>query len=401
MARSLGYGGTARLARELAAVRARVSARFASLGREPTSEDVSFERLAAALDAGDEPAVAAAAAERFGPAAAADLPRHLMALARRPDGPLGATTRDRDAAFARLLVDGLAGAADPEQAARLLSAFFARFATPSVYVRGLAEDPRMVRALTSLLGASAFLGESLVGHPDLADRVLFARGAPTPAVARAQLDEEVVQLGEQATDVDAFVGALRRAKRRVTFEVGLADLAGELSTRETAHVLTALADATLDHACRFAMRERGMGDERGLALVAMGKLGGREIGYGSDLDLFFVYEPEAAAGPAGSPRTRPSAARVSPSACCASSARRTARGPATSSTPACARRAARGSSSCRSRRSRATSRSRRRHGSGRRSSRRARARATTRWAPASSSSRRAPRTSGARPIRSA
>jgi glutamate-ammonia-ligase adenylyltransferase len=90
--------------------------------------------------------------------------------------------------------------------------------------------------------------------------------------------------------VDAFVGALRRAKRRVTFEVGLADLSGELAGREAAHVLTALADATLEHACRFAMRERGMGDGRGLALVAMGKLGGREIGYGSDLDLLFVYD---------------------------------------------------------------------------------------------------------------
>jgi glutamate-ammonia-ligase adenylyltransferase len=235
--------------------------------------------------------VAAAAAEHFGQAAGTDLPRHLMALARRPDGPLGATTRDRDAAFARLLVDALAGAADPEQATRQLAAFFARFATPSLYVRGLADEPRMVRALTSLLGASAFLGASLVGHPELADRVLFARGIPTPEVARAQVDAEVAELGAAASDVDAFVGALRRAKRRVTFEVGLADLAGELSTREAAHVLTALAEATLVQACRFAMGERGLDETHGLALIAMGKLGGREIGYGSDLDLLFVYEP--------------------------------------------------------------------------------------------------------------
>jgi glutamate-ammonia-ligase adenylyltransferase len=93
-----------------------------------------------------------------------------------------------------------------------------------------------------------------------------------------------------APDVDAFVGALRRAKRRVTFEVGLADLAGDLSPREVSATLTALADAALDRACRYAMRERGLPEDRGLALVAMGKLGGSEIGYGSDLDLFFVYE---------------------------------------------------------------------------------------------------------------
>jgi glutamate-ammonia-ligase adenylyltransferase len=112
VARSLGYDETPGLLRELAEVRARVSARFASLGREPTSEDVSFERLGAALDEGDEAAVAAAAAERFGVSAGGDLPRHLMALARRPDGPLGAATRDRDAAFARLLVDALAPSSD-------------------------------------------------------------------------------------------------------------------------------------------------------------------------------------------------------------------------------------------------------------------------------------------------
>jgi glutamate-ammonia-ligase adenylyltransferase len=290
IARSLGYGGLTELEKELVAVRSRVSARFASLGREPAALDPSFDRLAAALDSGDEAAVAVATVERFGSWASGDLPRHLLVLGRRPDAPLGSTTRDRDPAFVRLLVDGLAGAADPEQATRLLAAFFARLSTPGVYVRALGEDPRTVRALVSLLGASTFLGEALVAHPDLADRVVYARGVPSPEVARGQVDEEVAALGADARDIDAFVGALRRAKRRVTFEVGLADLAGDLGTREVTHALTALADATLEHACRFAMTERGLDDGRGMTLIAMGKLGGGEIGYGSDLDLLFVYE---------------------------------------------------------------------------------------------------------------
>jgi glutamate-ammonia-ligase adenylyltransferase len=290
-ARSLGYEGGDALVRELGEVRSRVGNRFAALGREPTSAEVSLERLGVALDALDEPAVAAAAADRFGGAAASDLPRHLMTLARRPDAPLGAATRDRDPFFARRLVDAIADASDPEQAARLLAAFFARFATPGVYVRAMADDTRLLRALCSLLGASAFLGEALVGHPDLADSVAYARGVPTPEIVCAQLDEELHALPpEQARDVDLWVGALRRAKRRVTFELGLADLGGELGTRETARALTAFADATLAHACRFAMEERELEVDRGLALVAMGKLGGREIGYGSDLDLLFVFE---------------------------------------------------------------------------------------------------------------
>jgi glutamate-ammonia-ligase adenylyltransferase len=290
IARSLGYGDPAALGHELAAVRRRVSSRFATLGHEPV-RDPSVERLWAALDTQDEATVALAAAPRFGVAASSYLPRHLLALAHPPDRPLGAPTRDRDPELARRLLDAIADAADPEQAARLLSSFFARTGTPGVYLRALSDEPRLVRGLCSLLGASAFLGEALVAHPDLVDRVVYARGVPTPAVASAQMDEEVAALTlDDAHDVDAFVGALRRAKRRVTFEVGLADLAGELGTREAAQVLASLADATLEHACRFAMRERGLDPSRGLALIAMGKLGGREIGYGSDLDLLFVYE---------------------------------------------------------------------------------------------------------------
>ena len=158
----------------------------------------------------------------------------------------------------------------------------------------MADEPRLVRAVCSLTGASAFLGESLVAHPDLMDQVLYTRSAPTPQGAAAQVALEVESLAAaEAEDVDAFVGALRRAKRRVTFEVGLADLAGEISVWEAGRILTGLADATLEAACRFALRERASSvppEKPGLTVVAMGKLGGREIGYGSDLDVFFIYE---------------------------------------------------------------------------------------------------------------
>jgi glutamate-ammonia-ligase adenylyltransferase len=86
-----------------------------------------------------------------------------------------------------------------------------------------------------------------------------------------------------------FVGALRHAKSRIMMEVGLAELSGELLTRESTMVLSAVADATLEHAVSYALSEKGL--EGGLSVIAMGKLGGREIGYGSDLDIFFLYEP--------------------------------------------------------------------------------------------------------------
>jgi glutamate-ammonia-ligase adenylyltransferase len=88
------------------------------------------------------------------------------------------------------------------------------------------------------------------------------------------------------------VEALRRAKARVTIEVGLADLASQLGTREATHTLSALADAQLEAAARHALgTPEGV---TGLAVLAMGKLGGREIGYGSDLDVLFLFDPARA-----------------------------------------------------------------------------------------------------------
>lgn len=313
IARSLGYEGVDALGADLRGVRDRVSAQFASL--EPAQaprQDAALEALWVALDAQDDVATGEAAGVRFGASAGTDLPRHLLTLSRRPDGPLGATTRDREPAFAARLVDALADAADPEQAARLLSAFFSRLATPGAYVRALAEDAQLMRTMASLLGASAFLGDSIAQHPDMIDRILFRRGVPTPERAQEQVDEEVGALSAGDGDrVDALVGAIRRAKRHVTFEVGLADLAGELGPLEVAHALTALADATLAHAVRFATREHepSQGDRspgepaRGLAVVAMGSFGGRELGYGSDLDIFFVYDSADDAAPERFART--------------------------------------------------------------------------------------------------
>ena len=301
IARSLGFSGGAELDRDLDKTRRRVSGRLASLslqGRAAAREAASpgeLDRLYFALDAADETAVMEWLPNAFGTSASPDLARHLLALARRPDFPLGASTRDKYPDLAASMIEALRDAADPEQATRLMAAFFARLITPTVYAKALAEDVRATRRLASLFGASAFLGMSMVGHPELADRMLFGRGAPSQESARHAVDEEIAALPKNA-DLEEFVGALRRAKGGVTVEVGLADLAGEMSTRACTLVLSALADASLDHATRFAMRERGVvadGDTNeatGLAVIAMGKLGGREIGYGSDLDIFFVYD---------------------------------------------------------------------------------------------------------------
>ncbi len=346
IARSLGHASGLELEREVEKTRRRVTQRLASLTKEvPGSQrgGERFEALLTAIESGEEREVLAAITEGpgidFATTTSADLARHLLALARRADFPLGASTSDRHPELAVALLEALSDAADSEQAARLLGTFFSRLATPSVYTRAMAEDLHVLRRLVGLFGASAFLGDALVYRPELVDSVLFTKRPPTPETTRQEVDTEVsaamapeLLADENVDPEDAFVGALRHAKARVTMEVGLAELAGELKTREATTVLSALADATLEHATRHALRgrrermlrdSRGLeerrvderslaerrGDERslaerrvderslaerkgegGLAVIAMGKLGGREIGHGSDLDIFFVYD---------------------------------------------------------------------------------------------------------------
>ena len=298
MARSLGYATVGEFERDLGRARERAASLFASLAPAAVAlahaRAAKWEPLLVALELPVEQGWVEAVQSAFGPAS--DLARDLRALARRPDDLLGGSTRERLPDLAATLLDALVDAADPEQAARLLRQRFARLSDPGLYVRPLGEEPRALRRLVAVLGASAFLGQAIADRPDLSDDVLFSRGAPSLEAVRAEVAREVASareaVGSEEDPTEEFVGALRRGAARITIEVGLADLAGEIGTREATHRLSALADAVLEHATRHALGTDG--PVRGLALLAVGKLGGRDIGYGSDLDVLFVFDPSAA-----------------------------------------------------------------------------------------------------------
>lgn len=294
LARSMGYRGEAELERDLDRARARIANRFASLA--PTAAAAAKGRwteLLAHLDAHEVEPFADAALRAFGPVATPELVRDLRTLARRPDDLLGGSTRERFPELAPTLLDALADAADPEQAARYVRTWSARVRATGAYLGPLSEDPRALRRLVGAFGASAFLAEAIANRPELGDSVIFSRTTPTPALARGELEREVAALlPDERADPDAFVGALRRGGWRTTIEVALAELAGEIELRDAMHTLSALADATLESATRFVLESPG--PVRGLSVVALGKLGGEELGYGSDLDVLFVFDPHAA-----------------------------------------------------------------------------------------------------------
>lgn len=292
LGRTLGYSDERPLAEELRRVRESISRLFARLSprERPQRKEARFQTLLSAVHEREQAAVEAERA--FG---SYEVGEHLFALAKRPDGLFGELTRDRFPALAGEVLEALAASPDAEQATLYLRSFFARFLSPDTYVTALADDTRALARFVTVLGASRFVGDALVSRPDLADVVLFGGGAvsdPTAAIA-LEVETHRAALGAAADDADeeeGFVTALRIAKRRVTVEVAVADLAGSIGTREATRLLSTLADGIVQRAVERVVR-RGAS---GLAVIALGKLGGCDIGYGSDLDVIFVFEPGAA-----------------------------------------------------------------------------------------------------------
>lgn len=312
IARALGFDAAEELRDEIDRNRKAISALFAGLmpGGAPQTE--RWTEAIGALERGKAESFVAAFERVMGaptPAAqrdAGEVARDLFELSKRPDAPLGARSREIFPRLATGLLDAVVDAADPALAARYLRTFFARARGHGVYQRMLGDDPRAVRRLVEAFGASAFIGDAVIGNPELGEVVLFARRAPEPEEARREIEdaagEALAKVGAASQEdvEDALVGAIRAAKARATIEVGLSDLESEIGPREAGATLSALADASLEQATRLALGAKDGSSARGLAVIALGTLGGREIGYGSDLDVIFLFDP-AAAPPGSSP----------------------------------------------------------------------------------------------------
>ena len=170
------------------------------------------------------------------------------------------------------------------------------------YIALLDEYPRAVTRVVRLLAAGRWAAEYLARHPVVLDELLDDRIAAQPpgqdfaarwaAQVRPQLDAD--------QDSERLMNVLRDAHHAQVFRLLMADVNGLLSVEALADQLSALADAVLDLSLSTLWRLQ-RGPEAGaprLAIVGYGKLGGKELGYASDLDLIFVYDDPDADAPA-------------------------------------------------------------------------------------------------------
>ncbi|HTW19935.1 MAG TPA: bifunctional [glutamine synthetase] adenylyltransferase/[glutamine synthetase]-adenylyl-L-tyrosine phosphorylase [Mycobacteriales bacterium] len=189
------------------------------------------------------------------------------------------------------LIAALGAVADPDLALATLARLVEALAPGERAGFLAAVDSRagLRSRLFAVLGASRALGEHLVRHP--ADWMVLADDAmaatrPTTFGLRQGLNEAIA--GHRGRD---GYDALRLAYRQRLLGLAARDLAGPLEVDDVAAELADLAEATLAAALRLALVETGAGDEVRLAVIGMGKCGGRELNYVSDVDVVFVAEP--------------------------------------------------------------------------------------------------------------
>jgi len=220
------------------------------------------------------------------------------------------TNRTRLAHLARSALPAIAEEAGRARAGAPIDEVFTRWlqlleviAGRTTYVALLDEYPQAVARVVRLLAAGRWASEYLARHPIVLDELLDDRLAaepPGPDFA-ARWSEVVQQQLQQDQDGERLMNLLRDAHHAQVFRLLMADVNGVLSVESLADQLSALADAVLDLSLSTLWRlnrpPRGADAPR-LAIVAYGKLGGKELGYASDLDLIFVYDDPDAEAPA-------------------------------------------------------------------------------------------------------
>ncbi len=168
-----------------------------------------------------------------------------------------------------------------------------------------ADAQRWLTPLPGLFAASDFLAQVCIRHPQTL-KDLIDSGELFRAYAAGELTRAVGRALAGTPDEHALKARLRRLRRREMLRIAYRDLAGWANLEETTTTLSELADACIDaalallHGWAVAKHGEPRGEARGapqrLVVLGMGKLGGRELNFSSDVDLIFCYPEEGAAG---------------------------------------------------------------------------------------------------------
>ncbi|MBW3556728.1 MAG: bifunctional [glutamine synthetase] adenylyltransferase/[glutamine synthetase]-adenylyl-L-tyrosine phosphorylase [Actinobacteria bacterium] len=197
-----------------------------------------------------------------------------------------------------LLLQWLSESPDPEAGLLGLRALATGTHRRSRLIEAFRESPEVARRLCLLLGTGRLLQRRLEQHPETV-KELGAQEGPTPRARR----ELAAHLRRATTRPDPQK-SLRKAKEGEELRIAACDVLGLADARRTAGALTALAEAVLD--TTVALTEPKVP----LAVVALGRFGGAELSYASDLDVLFVHDGQTSREAASAETTAESVLRL-------------------------------------------------------------------------------------------
>ncbi|MEM8946809.1 MAG: bifunctional [glutamate--ammonia ligase]-adenylyl-L-tyrosine phosphorylase/[glutamate--ammonia-ligase] adenylyltransferase [Planctomycetota bacterium] len=193
--------------------------------------------------------------------------------------------------------------ADPDMALNNLERFLlsarSTLSTAALFERDVESLPNLLLMFSS----SQHLSDQLCSDVESYDLLRMTEGRP---VAREILVEELVGSVRSMSDESSVLAALRRFKRRETLRIAYGDIVQGLSIDQTTRQISYVADAIIAGALEFATRTvaEKLNKSKGLrfevpkfVVLAMGKLGGLELNYSSDIDLVFLFQPTTALHP--------------------------------------------------------------------------------------------------------
>ena len=184
---------------------------------------------------------------------------------------------------------------DPDMALNNFERWQANLANRLPYYRFLAENPRVLEIFFTVCATSQFFSEILIQNPEyfefFSDPNLRRRPKTAPQHYR-----DLRNLLRPCTSYGMKIDVLRRYKQREVLRIGVMDILGVLDLPEVALAFSDFADACVQVAYEIAHEELSRRYEMvgtpAFAVIGMGKLGGRELNYSSDIDLLFVHDDE-------------------------------------------------------------------------------------------------------------
>jgi glutamate-ammonia-ligase adenylyltransferase len=297
IARGMGFADFAALLEELDDHRANVSRHFEAVFADPNRNG---HGLAAVWQSADGSEAAAQVLARLGygdAAASAQRLAGVRASARYQQMPPG--IRERFDALVPRVIEAAAETPNPDATLARSLDLLEAISRRAAYLALLQQYPQALKKVAQLVGASSWAAGYLTRHPVLLDELLDSRlleAAPDWAAFRSHL---LALLDEHEPDTERQMDLMREAHHAQVFRLLAQDLAGLLALEKLSDHLSELADILIDLSCRMVWRKlaKRHREEPKFAVIAYGKLGGKELGYASDLDIIFLFEDDAAEAP--------------------------------------------------------------------------------------------------------